>query len=592
MRNYLNVHTRGVQTLWQTYGQLIASAGDQKSVLLRCLAWATVSAILLGCSLALLYPLLDAVMARDWSTAQWFLGGQVALLGLSLMLRLRSEHYDTKGYAHKAIHQLRDALGKKLRQMPLQHLSSQRSGEINSVLTQSVNEAAGYAFTLLTTILYGIMVPLAAALTISLYDWRFAVVMLLVFPMAIPLYLWRRRAFRRGFSILAEANEQLKGEAVEYVQGLDVLKSTGQTSSKQNQFNQIAKDVASIQKFGTKKGEVPNLIITATIQLGLILITFLGVLWVEGGSAPYLLLAVALIIVARAADMLNFFVQMSSILEIFVIGAEKLESLMAQPSLPERYCEQMPTRYDIVFDHLSFGYGPQGKPALRQISATIPEKSLTALVGGSGSGKTTLTRMILRYADPQSGSIKIGGVDVRDMTQNQLMSLVAVVFQDVYLFQDSILNNIRMAKLDASDAEVVAAASQAQCHDFIRRLPAGYDTQLADIGSSLSGGEKQRIAIARAILKDAPILILDEPTAALDTQNELAVQKALDVLVKNKTILVIAHRLSTVVGAQKIFVLDEGAIVEQGSHHELLALQGQYAGFWHIQHQAVHAQAT
>ncbi len=586
-RNYTNHKTRSVQSVWHTYGQLINSAGDQKGILLRCLGLATLAAVLFGVSLGLLYPFFEALVAQDWPALKPQLILLITLLAASSMVRMLSEAYDTKGYANKAIHQLRHDLGKKLREIPLLHLSNQRSGEINAVLVQSVNEAAGYAFTLITSIIYGITIPVAAAVTLCAYDWRFAAIMLVVFPLAIPLYLWRRRAFRRGFSILAEANGQLKGEAIEYIQGLDVLKSTGQTESKQSQFGQVAKDVAAIQKYGTKKGEVPNLIITSTVQIGLILIVLLGMVWVGSGSASYLLLATALVIVARAADMLNFFVQMSSLLEIFVIGSEKLQALMAQPSLPEKHCDQMPSRYDIQFENVGFGYGAEAKASLRNVNLTIPEKSFTALVGSSGSGKTTLTRMILRYADPDSGSVKIGGVDVRDMSQSQLMSLIAVVFQDVYLFQDSILNNIRMAKPHASDEAVMAAAQQAQCHEFISRLPAGYETPLADIGSSLSGGEKQRIAIARAILKDAPILILDEPTAALDTKNELAVQKALDALVKDKTILVIAHRLSTVVGAQQIYVLDGGAVVEQGSHQDLLAQQGQYAGFWQVQHQGV-----
>ena len=436
------------------------------------------------------------------------------------MCRLFSESYDTKGYANLAIHELRHRLGEKLRSIPLLSLSNQRSGEINAVLVQSVNEAAGYGFMLMTTIIYAMIVPISAAIAMVLYDWRFAVVMLLVFPMAIPLYFWRRKAFRRGFSILAEANGQLKGEAIEFIQGLDVLKSTGEVQNKQSTFAEVAHDVAKIQAYGTKKGEIPNLMITSTVQLGLILIVLLGIFLVQSGSASFFLLATAMVIIVRVTDLLNFFVQMSSLLEIFVIGCEKLQHMLSQKDLPEKACRNMPTHYDITFDHVDFAYN-KDKIALQDIDVAIPEKSFTALVGYSGSGKTTLTRMILRHDDVTKGSVKIGGVDIRDMTQNQLMGMVSVVFQDVYLFQDTILNNIRMAKPAATDEEVVAAAEKAQCHDFIMRTKLGYETVLSDLGSSLSGGEKQRIAIARAILKDAPILILDEPTAALDTKNEL-----------------------------------------------------------------------
>ena len=243
----------------------------------------------------------------------------------------------------------------------------------------------------------------------------------------------------------------------------------------------------------------------------------------------------------------------------------------------------MPDHYNIEFERVNFSYRGQDKYVLKDISLQIPEKALTALVGASGCGKTTITKLILRFADVKSGSIKIGGIDIRDMSQSQLMSLVSVVFQDVYLFQDTIINNIRMAKLSASDEEVIEVCKQANCHEFIQNFRDGYQTQLNDIGKSLSGGERQRISIARAILKNAPILILDEPTAALDTENELAVQKVINKLVQGKTVLVIAHRLSTIIGAEQIVVIDKGEIVESGTHQQLLQQDGIYKEFWHLQ---------
>ncbi|UNM96896.1 ABC transporter ATP-binding protein/permease [Ignatzschineria rhizosphaerae] len=601
MRNYLNQKTRDVDSVVGTVNQLLMAAGSQKPILIRCLIFSVISAITFGISLVLLFPFFAAIVnGQDW---QLPFGGISVLLFISLVSRLFSESYDTKGYANLAIDELRKRLGQKLRQIPLLHLSNQRSGEINAVLVQSVNEAAGYGFMLMTTIIYAMIVPISAAIAMVFYDWRFAVVMLLVFPMAIPLYFWRRKAFRRGFSILAEANGQLKGEAIEFIQGLDVLKSTGELENKQSTFADIAHDVAKIQAYGTKKGEIPNLMITSTVQLGLVFIILLGIFLVGGGSASYFLLATAIIIIARVTDLLNFFVQMSSLLEIFVIGCEKLQQLLSQPDLPEKHCDKMPTSFDITFENVDFVYqatqigeadhkdklaknAQSSKEifALHNINVTIPERSFTALVGHSGSGKTTLTRMILRHADVIKGAVKIGGVDIREMTQKQLMEMISVVFQDVYLFQDTIMNNIRMARPDATDEEVVAAAEKAQCHEFIMKTAKGYDTPLLDLGSSLSGGEKQRIAIARAILKDAPILILDEPTAALDTKNELLVQRALDALLVNKTILVIAHRLSTIVGAHQILVMEEGAIIEQGEHEALLAKKGRYYEFWNTQH--------
>ena len=211
---------------------------------------------------------------------------------------------------------------------------------------------------------------------------------------------------------------------------------------------------------------------------------------------------------------------------------------------------------------------------------------MTALVGPSGSGKTTITRLLMRHADPQAGRILIGGVDLREMTPDVLNGLVSTVFQDVYLFDDTVIANIRMARPDASDEAVREAARAAQCLDFIERLPQGWDTRLGDIGARLSGGERQRISIARALLKDAPIVILDEPTAALDTESELAVQRAIDALVESRTVIVIAHRLSTIAAADRILVIDGGRLVQQGRHDELLAQEGRYRAMWAAQQRA------
>ncbi len=583
MKEYINTDTRTTKSLLKTYIGLINAAGKQKKILIRSLIYTVISSCLFGVSLVLLYPLFAALEAKSVTATVTHLIIVVVLLIGSFIFKVLCERYDADGYSTLAVTELREKLGNKLRHISLDYLSQFRSGEINYLMMQSVNEAAVFTFMLLNIIITGVVIPLSAAIALLFYSWQLSLMMLLVFPMAIPLYLWRRKAYRRGFSILAEANAKLKGEAVEFVQGLDVLKSTGQTEEKMTEFINVTTDVANILRIGTKKGEKPNLIITIVIQVGLILIISLCAYLVNAATISYLLLASVLLIVARSTDVLNYFVQMSSMLESLVIGYEKLQELLNAPSLPEKKAEIMPDHYNIEFERVNFSYRGQDKYVLKDISLQIPEKALTALVGASGCGKTTITKLILRFADVKSGSIKIGGIDIRDMSQSQLMSLVSVVFQDVYLFQDTIINNIRMAKLSASDEEVIEVCKQANCHEFIQNFRDGYQTQLNDIGKSLSGGERQRISIARAILKNAPILILDEPTAALDTENELAVQKVINKLVQEKTVLVIAHRLSTIIGAEQIVVIDKGEIVESGTHQQLLQQNGIYNEFWYLQ---------
>jgi ATP-binding cassette subfamily B protein len=280
---------------------------------------------------------------------------------------------------------------------------------------------------------------------------------------------------------------------------------------------------------------------------------------------------------------LSSLVNYTQVIALIETALVRIEDLLAIAALPVSAASKGPSTFDVRFAAVTFQYAGSDKPVLREVDMEIPARAMTALVGPSGSGKTTLTRLLMRHADPQAGAVTIGGVDVRSIPTARLSALVSVVFQDVYLFDDTVRENIRMAQPDATDAEVEAAARAAQCLDFIERLPDGWDTRLGDLGGRLSGGERQRISIARALLKDAPIVLLDEPTAALDTESERAVQRAIDVLVRDKTVIVIAHRLSTIAGADRIVVLEDGRVVQQGKHEALLQASGRYAAMWAAQ---------
>ena len=268
---------------------------------------------------------------------------------------------------------------------------------------------------------------------------------------------------------------------------------------------------------------------------------------------------------------------MLMILRVVTSSIEQAERAADLPQMDSGGTDIEPERHDISFEHVDFFYGT--RKVLDDVSLTIPERALTAIVGPSGSGKTTLCHLIARFWDVADGSIKVGGHDVRDYTLESLMRQISIVFQNVYLFRDTVENNIRFGKPTATHEEVVAAAREACCHDFIEALPEGYDTVIGDGGASLSGGERQRISIARAILKDAPIIIFDEATANVDPENEDRLQKAMESLTKGKTVIMIAHRLNTVRNAQQIIVVSEGRIVQRGTHEELLQERGIYADF-------------
>ncbi|MEM9775180.1 MAG: ATP-binding cassette domain-containing protein, partial [Chloroflexota bacterium] len=334
---------------------------------------------------------------------------------------------------------------------------------------------------------------------------------------------------------------------------------------------------------------VPSISISVLIQGGILFVVALGAYLFLGGTLQLAILFPLLAMSIRFAEPLSIFANISTMFDFMEAGLERMDALMDVEPLPtvETGESTLIDTFDIAFDSVDFAYAgdeDEGEEqVLQDVTFHLPERSLTALVGPSGSGKTTITKLITRFADPQKGRVLIGGVDIRSLSQAELMQHVSVVFQDVYLFDDTIQNNIRMAKPDATDEEVTAAARAANCHEFIIRLPDGYQTTVGEIGGTLSGGERQRISIARAILKDAPIVLLDEPTSALDTESEVAVQRAIDTLVENKTVVVIAHRLSTVVAADSILVLEDGEIVQRGTHSELLDTSGRYAAMWAAQ---------
>lgn len=571
---------RQITASWYSWRQLERATGSQARIFRRCCFSLLAAAITQGLALACLFPLMAAFSdAIQSETLFWLLLMSIFSL-LTLVLRWSGQGFEYRGQLASATHELRMRLGEQLRRMPLSALQSTRTGEINALLLGSVDENLNYMLAIINQLLLAIITPLVVTLVMLWLQWQLGLCLLLLFPLIAVLYHWRRPVFARTMQQLADVNQQTSASIVEYVQGLAVLRTHCQpaesTATLREQFNRLQE----IQTRTHHDGSRPSTLIASLVELGLQAVLVLGISGVVWGNWELPVVAAMMVIVVRFSEPLATFVSYTAVLELINTALRRIDELLAITPLAIQQPSQIPATFDITFDQVSFRYSDQAEAVLKQTDILFPQRGMTALVGPSGSGKTTITRLLMRHADPQQGSVRIGGVDIRHIPTLELNKLISVVFQEVWLFDDTVLANIRMARPSASDEEIEQAAAAAQCLTFIQALPQSWHTPLGELGSRLSGGERQRLSIARALLKNAPIVVLDEPTAALDTESELSVQRAIDSLVKDKTVIVIAHRLSTIVGAQQILVLEDGAISQQGTHQQLLAVEGRYRSLW------------
>lgn len=471
---------------------------------------------------------------------------------------------------------LRLSIGNHIRSLNLGFFNQNTQGKLNAVLTTDIND-----FETILTHCVCDLVKIIAFTILSIFiaisvDLKFGLVIAAIVILALPLLNISGKRSSKNSEKVHTANQNVVSRLVEYITGIKTFRLYNITGNKFKRLDDALKELKkqsinmelSVLPLSLSFSVVTSLLIPVSLVLGTY---FLKVSNIE----PMYFIAVLLISVSLSSMMTalsSLFPQVRSLNR----AAENIKDVLARKPFAYQQDTIDDLKGNILFKNVSFGY-TENDTVLNNISFTALSGTTTALIGPSGSGKTTIVSLLSRFWDVSSGKITIDGINIKDISPDALTSKMAVVFQDVYLLQDTILNNIKVGNPNASLEEVVAAAKAAHCHEFIIKLDKGYDTMVGEGGSTLSGGEKQRISIARALLKDAPIVLLDETTSSLDADNEKEIQKAFDTLMKGKTVLVIAHRLNTIVNADNILVLEKGKIKESGTHNQLIKQNGWYS---------------
>ena len=509
----------------------------------------------------------------------WRVWGGMAVFAIVLYFFERKAVHATYHDGYDASAKGRVQLAEHIRKLPLGFLMSKDSGEMGNTMMNDFAQIEEAVTHVLPQLIGGLITAILGFIGMSFVDWRLALAMFAGFPVTF-LIIWGVQTIdkRRGAAHTKARIEQTN-RLQEYLTGMKIIKAYNLRGSNFTKLEQAFKHFTEESiKLECVSGPF-YLVAVSFLQSGLSFITMAGVYLLMGGTLNITTFVMFLFIGTRLFDPLVGAITQLPVFVYKKTAGQRIVDLMDEPIMSGE--GEVPVQHDIQFEHVNFGYGKD--MVLHDVSASFPYGSMTAIVGPSGSGKSTMLRLIARFYDPQNGVVRFGGVDEKTVDPEKLMSKISVVFQDVYLFQDTIGNNIRYGRENATQKEIEAAAKLAHCHDFIMALPDGYDTMVGEGGSTLSGGEKQRISIARAILKDAPVLLLDEATSSLETENVVEVQQAIEELVKDRTVVMIAHKLKTIARADQIIVLDQGEVKEIGTHEELMNNHGLYRHLWDIQ---------
>lgn len=525
-----------------------------------------------------IYVVLKAIIENNSSLS--VAGQAFGLMFASILGKIVTQYYSQLQRTHAGYFMVADKriyIGNKLKLVPMGFFNRNSLGNITAIATTILSDVENTAPVVLVTTLGGFLNALVFSIVILLFDWRIGLIVLAGMLVFLGITALMEKKSRKDAPQRQVAQGLLVESVLETIQGMSVVKAFNLDSEKNKKVDK-AIDKSCDKNMTLEKAMTPYIALQQTVlNLFSVLIMLAAIMLYLNGAMSLVNCLMMQIVSFIVYEHLKSAGSGTAMLRLTETSIDRANDIDAVPIMDEGGKSITPTKHDIEFEDVSFAY--EKRLVLNNLSFKIPEKTMTAIVGPSGSGKTTLCNLIARFWDADTGKVFIGEHNVKEYTLNSLLANVSMVFQNVYLFADTIENNIKFGKPDATHEEVVTAAKKACCDDFISALPEGYNTIIGEGGASLSGGEKQRISIARAMLKDAPIVIFDEATANVDPENEERLQSAIETLTHNKTIIMIAHRLKTVRNADQILVLKDGEIVQKGVHNELIRQKGIYADF-------------